>query len=175
MTTGARASHWPRGPRFVLLSTAIVGAILMGPGCPTESDDDAVGDDDVADDDTGDDDTSWVQVDVEYHLSCGLRANGKVECWGCGYPYDFGQCDPPPGYAFLQIDAKTISYGITTDHELVCWPPHEECNPYERRFLQISVGGESLHACGLTTDHEILCWGCDPDLNQGECDPPAGR
>lgn len=93
-------------------------------------------------------------------------------CWGCGTPYDYGQCDPPTEYTFEMIEAGGLSYGITTDQELVCWPDYEECNPFDEQFVQISVGSPQI--CGITTDGEILCWGCDPKWDYGECDPPAG-
>lgn len=44
--------------------------------------DDDSSDDDTSDDDASDDDGDWVQVSVGEYMSCGVHADGRMDCWG---------------------------------------------------------------------------------------------
>ena len=57
--------------------------------------------------------------------SLGLKADGSVAAWGCGWPgfFDFGQCNvPAPNMGFAAVAAGDFhNLGLKTDGSIVAW------------------------------------------------------
>ena len=121
---------------------------------PTDDDDDVGADDD---------DSSaesfpapihpWVDVAAGSCVTCGLRKNGRVTCWGFGA----SSFNAPP----VNLQAKDISTltgpicALRDDKTVVCW--HNENPVPAGEFAQISAGAELT--CGVRLDNSVVCWG----------------
>ncbi len=114
---------------------------------------------------------SFEQVSAGIDHSCGLRSDGSVECWGC-QSLDTGQCDVPSGHTFVQVEAGGNTFALTDEGEVVWWGGDffGTDTPPDETFQTIS---HFSHSCGITTGGQVLCWGCDPEWEDGECDPPG--
>ena len=94
--------------------------------------------------------------------SCGIRADGTVECWGHN---DYGKADAPDG-AFVAVAAGgDHSCGIRVDLSLECWgrSSNTRLDAPEGSFVSVSAavgsGTTGNHSCGLRTDGRRVCWG----------------
>ena len=112
-------------------------------------------------------------------LSCGLRADGGVECWGyaCeGVEAEWVGCDGAP-----TIDGRLESFSIGAKHvcglrpgrsdNVVCWGPNQfgETAPPWKEFKKLALG--TRHTCGLRPAGGVECWGRN---EFGESAPPNG-
>ncbi|CAN0577061.1 unnamed protein product, partial [Ectocarpus sp. 12 AP-2014] len=52
--------------------------------------------------------------------SCGLRPNGRVDCWGGN---NAGQSSPPRDVQFRQLSASNSRHvcGLTLERDIRCW------------------------------------------------------
>ena len=94
--------------------------------------------------------------------SCGIRADGAVECWGNN---DHGKADAPDG-AFVAVAAGgDHSCGVRVDQNLECWGSRGSTGSDvpEGGFVSVSTavgsGATGDHSCGLRTDGRSVCWG----------------
>ena len=94
--------------------------------------------------------------------SCGIRADGTVECWGNN---DHGKADAPDG-AFVAVAAGgDHSCGVRVDQSLECWGSlsNTRSDVPEGSFVSVSAavgsGTTGNHSCGLRTDGRSVCWG----------------
>ena len=94
--------------------------------------------------------------------SCGIRADGAVECWGNN---DHGKADAPDG-AFVAVAAGgDHSCGVRVDQSLECWGSlsNTRSDVPEGSFVSVSAavgsGTTGNHSCGLRTDGRSVCWG----------------
>ena len=102
-----------------------------------------------------------VAVSAGWEYSCGVRADGFIECWGRN---DEGQASPPHEGNFVSVSAgDENACGLKTDGAVVCWG-RNAASP-EGEFASVSVGGD--YACGLKTDSTLGCWAGDA--------PPEGE
>ncbi len=100
--------------------------------------------------------------------TCGLRANGRIECWG--RPNDDGRLTPPGG-AYMALRAgRRHACALTLTGVVRCWgdtpadpPPADD----EAGFTAVAPGTD--HACALTRTGLAHCWGDDAE---GQRSPP---
>ena len=107
-------------------------------------------------------DNNFLSVSAGARHTCGLRADGTVECWG--YNKDSfgnygGQSTPPRGQ-FLSVSAGGFhSCGVKVDGTVECWGFNSsgQSTPPGGEFLSVSAG--SRHSCGVRSDGTVECWG----------------
>ncbi len=107
---------------------------------------------------------------------CGLRLNGKVECWGYGITSGVNTSkNYPPEGKFTLVEAgwggddhlggnpetgRGISCALKEDNSIECWGEsilsYGEGSTRGNEFAGISIGSEHLH-CALRTDGVIHC------------------
>ena len=99
----------------------------------------------------------FTAVATNEFVSCALRADGTVDCWGW---YFQGGAVAPDG-RFTTISVDPVPCGIRVDGTVDCWGynAHGEAQPPGGQFISISGGWNFL--CGLRTDGAIECWGSD--------------
>ena len=120
-------------------------------------------------------DTGYIAVTGGGDHSLGLKADGSVVAWGCGAPYNFGQCtvpDPAPELYTAIAAGRWHSLGLKTNHSIVAWGDNsfgQTTNvPTDTDFIAV-VAGE-WHSLGLKADGSVVGWG---DNALGETVTPA--
>lgn len=113
----------------------------------------------------------FVQVSTGTDNACGLRASGKVSCWGW-YP-----SAPIPKGRFTQVavgetgnqygGGNYYACGLRRTGSVVCWGAQGISFGTERPiftppvlFTQLSAGFGSV--CGLASDRSLQCWDDNP-------------
>ena len=112
--------------------------------------------------------TAFTAISVGSQATCGIRADGAVECWG---PNLFGETDAPEGH-FTAISAGILhSCGIRTNGVSVCWGDDRQgqADAPGGQFTAISAG--QSHTCGVTDSGAAVCWGYN---QHGQADAPGG-
>lgn len=71
-------------------------------------------------------------------MTCALKTDGTVYCWGSGYAGDLGTGDGAGSYVPIQVHGVG-NFGYLTD------------------ITDISAG--AYHVCGLKSDQTVYCWG----------------
>ena len=100
--------------------------------------------------------------------SCGLRAGGRVICWGRN---DYGQSDVPVG-VFQAVSAGWWhSCGVRVDGTLICWGYNKNGQSDAPEGVFQAVSARLAHSCGLRVDGTVICWGYNKD---GQSDAPVG-
>lgn len=95
----------------------------------------------------------WVDVSVSHSHACGLRASGRVQCWGLDFS---GETEVPEG-SYIDISTGwSDTCAISTVGEIVCWGHERSAPPPSGTFVDISSKGE---ACAIRTDGSLACWG----------------
>lgn len=105
-------------------------------------------------------------------ISCALKADGTVVCWG--YNGEGSTTIPNGLNSVVQLD---VGFGHTcalkTDASIVCWGYNRAGQSTVPGGLvevaQVSAGYE--HTCALRTDGTVICWG---DNYRGQSAVPAG-
>ena len=98
----------------------------------------------------------FVGVSAGGYHACGLRWNGRAECWGAN---GNGQADAPDG-RFIALSAGEFhTCGLRIDATIGCWgnSVFGMLQVPIGRFSQLSVGAR--HGCGLRHDGIADCWG----------------
>lgn len=98
----------------------------------------------------------YVEVFRGARHSCGIKSDGKTECWGKN---DGGQT-VVPNMEFKQIAiGGKHTCGLTKDFKAVCWGwnAYGQTASPDGVFKQISAGGR--HSCGVKIDGGLACWG----------------
>ena len=103
-------------------------------------------------------DTKFTAISAGQLLTCGLREDATIQCWGRGN-------SPPNGeFRALTVD-DNHGCAIKTDGSAECWTirnsvttPKAEA-PADVRFADIAAS--AMHSCGLTDLGSIECWGHD--------------
>jgi alpha-tubulin suppressor-like RCC1 family protein len=127
----------------------------------------------------------WVRVDAGGHHTCGVRANGKLYCWGHDYNgqvgdgADTGATSPRRIGTFEDWSrvAAGLSHtcGVRTNGKLYCWGYGEfgQVGDSEEDLLAESprrigsfedwsrIAAGDSHTCGARTNGKLYCWGSD--------------
>ncbi|MCY3560298.1 MAG: hypothetical protein OXH20_03895 [bacterium] len=107
-------------------------------------------------------------------FSCGLRADGEVDCWGARRPNacysEWAECpgwaaDPIPPGPFAAFDVASgrselegTVCAVRPSGEMVCWGEGQSrLRPPDGEFVGVEVGRDA--ACGLRSGGETECWG----------------
>jgi alpha-tubulin suppressor-like RCC1 family protein len=106
------------------------------------------------------------QVGAGDELTCGLRIDGRLMCWGNNGD---GQVSGPNGdtSTFSQVSAAEEHVcALKANGRLACWGDDSDNrvsgpNASTSTFTYVSVG--EGHTCGLKTTGRIMCWGYDGD------------
>ena len=100
--------------------------------------------------------------------TCGLRADGTIQCWGAN---SWGQADPPAGTYAAVAAGHRHSCAVRTDGAIRCWG-----NDYRGltdvppgTYTEVTAG--NAHNCGLLKDGTARCWG---NSDHGLTDAPPG-
>ncbi len=110
--------------------------------------------------------SEFVSVSAGRTHSCGLTADGTVECWG----YLWG--GSAPDGTFTEITSGSWhSCGIRPEGSVVCWGdnPFGQLDAPAYEFTTISAGRQ--HTCGVRTNGKVACWG---ELPRGTPPPKKG-
>ncbi len=136
---------------------------------------------------------AFEEVAAGIEFTCGLRAEGRVECWGRD---NLGQSSPPGG-DYTDISVTTdYACGLRADGGVTCWgarqslskavAPNDELasvsagwGGHEQRLEtgNLWVYGDFGFSCGLRTNNTIKCWGDTRDFAYPleEDAPPEGE
>ncbi len=88
---------------------------------------------------------------------------GSIVAWGCGSPYDDGQCNvPAPNTDFVRVAAGDYySLGLKADGSIAAWGSNYfgqlNVPAPNTGFIGIASGG--FHSLGLKADGSIAAWG----------------
>lgn len=99
----------------------------------------------------------YVQVATSFYNSCGLRADGSVNCWGRAAGQEGMEDRPGP---YVQISMRYLHIcGLRPDGRAECWGDNTagQSDAPDESFIQISAGMQ--HTCGLRANGSIDCWG----------------
>ena len=103
------------------------------------------------------------QVDIGNSTACGLREDGRVECWGLNT--NFGEGDPPEDVQFQSISlGVTFGCGVELDSSLVrCWGSGAVVSPARIPTEPVTLlAVQQFEACAALRDsNQVVCWGDD--------------
>jgi alpha-tubulin suppressor-like RCC1 family protein len=138
-------------------------------------------------------DTDWTAIASGLRFGCGLRADGRITCWGAasqaatGLGYSSDRQDPTPVGAatdWERVDAQLDDgCGIRANGDLYCWGRNAFSELGDgtgvTRVAPVQVGAGKpwkrvavgrTHTCGIATTgglDGVLCWGADGNGEQG--------
>jgi cysteine-rich repeat protein len=109
----------------------------------------------------------FVQGAADFENTCGVRADGGLQCWGERYPHLFPSQLPAGRFQSVAI-YEGGGCALRTDGSAACWGDVSVgvLAPPAGAFTQMVV--EYEHACGLRTDGSAECWGSGPASNAPE-------
>ncbi|MDE0319887.1 MAG: hypothetical protein OXI97_08390 [Acidimicrobiaceae bacterium] len=115
---------------------------------PTELDDDAH--------DSGEPLVPYVDISVSGRHGCGLRADGRIRCWGDN---SYGQLDTPDDFFLAVATGTGFTCGVRVDGTPRCWGLNDDGqgDPVPGQYTQLSA--DYGYACGLLRSGFIECWG----------------
>lgn len=126
----------------------------------------------------------FVQVDGGYQHTCGLRADGTVECWGKD---DHEVVSGAPSGSFVEVSAGLYrSCARPASGPLLCWgkPVWPIIDPSLMLDIEEDEGDQTLPTglvgmqvggdadCGIGADGAVRCWGPTGPLLRGQ---PTGE
>ena len=124
--------------------------------------------------------STFVSVSSGQRLTCGLREDNSVACWGTTISTGYGVDLPLAGHLYEYPSSgstgfTSISAGyahacaLKTDGSVFCWgldPP----SPPSGEFTSVTSGW--THSCGVRPGGSVDCWGSN---DSGQASPPAGE
>ncbi len=110
----------------------------------------------------------FTEVSAGAEHTCGLRADGRIECWGAN---DYGQSFAPLGVFRAVSAGGEHTCGLLENGRVECWGRNNygQSSPPSGVFRGVSAG--SFHTCALREDGRVECWGRG---HQGRVVPPPG-
>ena len=121
---------------------------------------------------------NFATVSTGDNNTCGVRADGSVECWG-NVPIRSAldgrlrdQARPPSG-EFASVSVRGFhTCGVRTDGSVECWGHNNagQATPPPGEFVSVTAG--TAHTCGVRRDGSVECWGSGSD---GRATPPPGE
>ncbi len=116
--------------------------------------------------------TAVKQVSAGLYHTCAINSLNLAVCWGCGDPYNYGQCGVIANYYKEIAAGRHHTCAIKSDdNTVVCWGcqntgDYGQCSAPSDKFKSIVVG--DYHTCGIREeDGRVLCWGCG--INYEQC------
>jgi hypothetical protein len=112
-------------------------------------------------------DDKLIAIATSPALSCGLRPDHSMSCWGQG------NVTVPPAGAFAEVTVESgTACGRRDDGSITCWPPigNEPIVTPAGPWKQVRAN--RYYACGIRQDDTLVCWG---DSHFGFFQPPLGR
>ncbi len=101
----------------------------------------------------------WVTVAAGEQHTCGLRANGRLLCWGNN---ESGQLDAPDDVVVVGL---TAGHGFTcawdAAGEVSCWGISDEGQLEPPSDALDGLDAGASHVCGLAASQRAECWGRD--------------
>lgn len=98
--------------------------------------------------------TDWLMVSAGVNISCGLRANGTLWCWGNGLTAGARLGDGSTNTASnVPVQVHDLDGAGTAPTNFTDW-------------IYVSVGNR--HACGIRANHLAYCWGYGVDCQLGD-------
>lgn len=141
-------------------------------------------------------DEDWLQVRLGDAHGCGLRAGGRLHCWGANTYSQVGLPGPDPvgitdlGEGFAAVDAGLEhTCALRADGQVWCWGDNSrgQCGqPAElaevstptrvgsepQRWTAVAAGGQ--HTCAIDATGRAFCWGSNTDGQLGIGTPELG-
>jgi len=112
-------------------------------------------------------DVNWSDLALGDASSCGVRPNGRVECWGCNWDGEDtaswavqDQCVPPAGVEFASLSAAVFpTCGLTSTKSAACFGDYSYVDtvPIEGPYDAVVAGPIFGCARSLGTNR-IDCW-----------------
>ena len=100
----------------------------------------------------------FTTIDGGRDHTCGLRADGTVDCWGENLD---GQSDAPRGSYTAVSAGDEHSCAIRSDRTVTCWGENGNGQAVAPSGEFTAVTAGTWHSCGLRADGTITCWGND--------------
>lgn len=127
----------------------------------------------------------FVQLSAGTDHMCGLRLDGRVECFGKNANGESTPPEPVTGSPFIQISCgKNHNCAIDSEGLVTCWGRSrkgQSRSPKGMRFAQISASCDD-HTCGIEETRKedgrseeggrVFCWGAN---RLGQSKPPRGN
>jgi alpha-tubulin suppressor-like RCC1 family protein len=117
---------------------------------------------------------NFLQVSVGSVVSCGVRTDLTLACWGWVRPSDpSASMGPPPTGSFRSVSVGLVHIcAVDTQYIMTCWGKegNSAAVPHPGRYTQVSAGWD--YTCGIHTDGTLDCWGEGPW--GGSATPPSG-
>ena len=101
-----------------------------------------------------------VAVSAGWYHSCGLKADGAVDCWGWN---DYGQAADQPGPYLSVVAGYRHTCGLKADGAVDCWGDNAYGQAVDQPGPYLSVSAGYWHTCGLKADGAVDCWGWNGD------------
>lgn len=120
---------------------------------------------------------TWLDVAAGDVMSCGVRGNGRIDCWGgesldghydTDSWVDYNDDEPPVGeFASVALSLGDVDPGswhacaLDEAGVATCWGRNDEdqASPPTTAFSELALG--AFISCGLTIDGLVSCWGHD--------------
>jgi len=119
--------------------------------------------------DAPDEDVVFTQIDAGGRLTCGVRADASLSCFGYVDDEEESLLTPPEGRFTRVAVGHSNVCALEEDGHIVCFGAEYtmlHMTPDEP-FVDVTVGAG--HACGLRADGTARCWGKNDD---GQLDLP---
>jgi Regulator of chromosome condensation (RCC1) repeat/PASTA domain len=112
-------------------------------------------------------------------FSVGLRNDGTVVAWGCGFNY--GECNVPSGLTGVTAIAAGHFHALAlkNDGTVVAWGcggsfDSGQCTVPGGLSGVTAIAAGVYHSLALKNDGTVVAWGCASGHDHGECSVPGG-
>lgn len=112
--------------------------------------------------------TPFAAVSAGQAHTCGLRADGTIDCWGRN---DEGQASAPYGTFKAVATGVYYSCGLRVSGSVQCWGQGSVAQASPPAEPLGAIFGGTFHVCGLREDGSAVCWG---ENSHGQASPPPG-
>lgn len=110
------------------------------------------------------------QLSAGNHITCGLRLDDTLQCWGKIQALDpiLPRQEQAPAGTYKQVSVGfDHACAIRSDGVIVCWGSdrYSQSSPPGGVFKKVSGGGG--HTCAIKSDDTVTCWGSNDDNQLG--------
>ncbi|MFO1243528.1 MAG: hypothetical protein U1E36_10105 [Rickettsiales bacterium] len=134
--------------------------------------------------------TDWIQVSTDAQMTCGLRANGKILCWGDNTHGALGNGGGSNSSVPVPLEGDIASFtnldvggyggcALHTNDELYCWgsnqygqlgtnnAPADSPIPVQVPGHWIQMSTTAQDVCGVKDNFKGYCWGRNRNFEGG--------